>query len=245
VVVEERFDQFIDPRAFRDVDGPGRLLSPAQIEEFNRDGFVVLRGFLDADVVAELRATADRLYADAAGDWIQGAELAEPAVAELLSGDRVQGVIGDLNGPSEILFTFLLRKRREYQLAKAWHQDNVYWDTSDARVMALFFPLTPIHAGNGAISVLAGSHRLGRLYHRPGPHANLICDVSAFRAPQLVELAPGDVMALHSLTLHSSDVNPTPEPRINFGAHFYHRDTRVVRDAHSRKIYGPSDASAT
>jgi ectoine hydroxylase-related dioxygenase (phytanoyl-CoA dioxygenase family) len=61
--------------------------------------------------------------------------------------------------------------------------------------------------------------------------------VSAFREPQVVTLEPGDVMLIHSFTLHCSPANPSSEPRINFGLHFHHRDNRIVRDAPTAAIY--------
>jgi ectoine hydroxylase-related dioxygenase (phytanoyl-CoA dioxygenase family) len=135
------------------------------------------------------------------------------------------------------LLGFLYRKQCTSLVPKQWHQDAAYWDMSDARVMALFTPVTPITKDNGAIHVIPGSHRLGRLFHRPAANHNLVCDTLAFRDPHVVELAPGDVMAIHSFALHCSPVNPSTEQRINFGLHFYNRKTTIVRDAATVATY--------
>jgi ectoine hydroxylase-related dioxygenase (phytanoyl-CoA dioxygenase family) len=136
------------------------------------------------------------------------------------------------------LLGFLYRKQRSHPQPKQWHQDVVYWDHSDGRIMALFTPLTPIRIANGALHVIPGSHRLGRLFHQPSANNySLFCDASAFREPDVVELEPGDVMALHSLTLHYSPENPSDQERINFGLHFYNVNTKIVRDPPTAALY--------
>jgi ectoine hydroxylase-related dioxygenase (phytanoyl-CoA dioxygenase family) len=230
-------DQFVDKRAYADVTASGQTLTESQVDEFNRDGYLVLRQVLDQSEVAPLRLAAERLFATTPGEWISAPEKQDPALRGYAFGRLVQGLIGELNGPSGILLGFLYRKQCTSPVPKQWHQDAAYWDMSDARVMALFTPVTPITMLNGAIHVIPGSHRLGRLFHRPAENYNLVCDTSAFREPHVVELMPGDVMAVHSFTLHCSPANPSPETRINFGLHFYNHQTRIVRDAASASIY--------
>jgi hypothetical protein len=230
-------DQFIDKRAFQDIRGPGRFLTAEQIDTFNRDGCVILRGVFSAARIAELRAAAERLYSQSGGEWVGGPELKNPDLLAHVGSREIQGVIEDLNGPSDVLLGFLYRKLRSDQTPKLWHQDLSYWDSSDARVMALFTPLTEINESNGPIYFIPGSHRLGRLFHTAASNYNLVCDTSAFREPVLAELNVGDVMALHSLTVHSSPGNPSDRIRINFGLHFHNRQTRIVRDAPTAELY--------
>jgi hypothetical protein len=230
-------DQFVDKRAFQEATSSGPRLTAAQVEAFNRDGFLILRQALARSEVEPLRAAAEGLFAAAAGEWISAPEKLHPDLQAYAHGPFVQGVIGELNGPSEVLLGFLYRKQCTSPVPKLWHQDAVYWDMSDARVMAMFTPVTPVNERNGAILVIPGSHRIGRLFHRAASNYNLVCDVSAFREPQVVTLEPGDVMLIHSFTLHCSPANPSPEPRINFGLHFHHRDNRIVRDAPTAAIY--------
>lgn len=230
-------DQFIDKRAYQDIATSGPYLTAEQVSAFNRDGYLVLRQVLTAADIRPLRQAADRLFADTVSEWVGAPEQQHPDLRAYAYGAFVRGVIGELNGLSDIVLGFLYRKQCTSLVPKQWHQDAAYWDSSDARIMALFTPVTPITRGNGAIHVIAGSHRLGRLFHRPGPNYNLVCDESAFREPDVVELAPGDVMVVHSLTLHCSPVNPSTETRINFGLHFHNRETRIVRDAASAALY--------
>lgn len=230
-------DQFVDKRAFQDVAPSGPRLTAAQVAAFNQDGFLILRQALSVGEVETLRRAAEGLFASSDGEWVSAPEKQHPSLQAYAHGPFVQGVIRELNGPSEVLLGFLYRKQCTSPVPKLWHQDAVYWDMSDARVMAIFTPVTPINERNGAIHVIPGSHRLGRLFHRASSNYNLVCDVGAFREPHVVELEPGDVMLLHSYTLHCSPANPSPETRINFGLHFHNRENRIVRDAPTAAIY--------
>jgi phytanoyl-CoA hydroxylase len=230
-------DQFIDKRAYIDVKASGQALTAEQVNSFNRDGYLVLRQVLGGSAVAPLQSAAERLFASTTGEWVSAPEKQDASLHAYAHGPIVQGIIGDLNGASGILLGFLYRKQCTSPVPKQWHQDAAYWDMSDARVMALFTPVTPITTRNGAIHVIAGSHRLGRLFHRPAENYNLVCDTYAFREPRVVELMPGDLMVVHSFTLHCSPANPSAETRINFGLHFYNHQTRIVRDAASAAIY--------
>jgi len=231
-------DQFVDKRAFTNCPVSGQYLSIQQIEDFNRDGYLVIRDVLPIEEIQLLRTAADQLFdTNGGGEWVGGPELKDEALGQYVQSPLVKGVINDLNGESNVLLGFLYRKSRDFSMPKLWHQDGVYWNTSDARVMALFTPLTPIHKGNGAIHVIPGSHRLGRLFHKAAENYNLVCDTAAFRDGVIVEMVPGDIMALHSLTLHQSPPNTTNETRINFGLHFHNTLTRVVRDAPTAELY--------
>lgn len=231
-------DQFIDKRAFQDVTASGPRLNADQVGAFNRDGFLVLRQALTASEVSPLRKAAEGLFASPADEWVSAPEKLHPDLHAYAYGPLVQGLIGELNGPSDVLLGFLYRKQCTSPVPKLWHQDAAYWDMSDARVMAIFTPVTPINERNGAIHVIPGSHRIGRLFHRAATNYNLVCEADAFREPAVVELEPGDVMLLHSYTLHCSPANPSAETRINFGLHFHNRQNRIVRDAPTAAIYG-------
>src|SRR5688572_24071042 len=176
-------DQFIDKRAFQDVTASGPRLTADQVGAFNRDGFLILRQVLSESEVTPLRKAAEGLFASPADEWVSAPEKQHPDLKAYAYGPFVQEIIGELNGPSDVLLGFLYRKQCTSPVPKLWHQDAVYWDMSDARVIALFTPVTPINERNGAIQVIPGSHRLGRLFHRAASNYNLVCEVDAFREP--------------------------------------------------------------
>ena len=225
-----RLDDFIDRRAFEEARAQDGL-DEAQAAVYNRDGFLVLRGALD---VAELKPhleNAQRVRSINPRKVFQP-HLLEPAFADYCQR-RVLPLIDRVNGASQLFESFIFYKKPGETRTKPWHQDGVYWNPSTSRLVAGFVPLTPTTLANGCLHVLPGSHRLGRIHHRiePDGHGldNLVCDIAALRAPEPLELNPGDLALVHTLTIHGSFGNPSDQDWVMLGFHCRHEDTRLER----------------
>ncbi len=107
------------------------------------------------------------------------------------------------------------------------------------RVVAAFVALTPSTLENGCIYCIPGTHKLGRIYHTPHEDEfglqNLVCDISSFRGPVALELEPGDVAFVPTLTVHASFENRCEARRINLGFHRQHEQTNAKCLAPYRK----------
>ncbi len=102
-----------------------------------------------------------------------------------------------------------------------WHQDYGHWyDEGCLRpdMMSIGVALDPMHANNGPLKLLKGSHQLGRIDHVPLGAANGADPEYVERALEQLELvechlAVGDAVVFHCNTLHASSANTSNEPR--------------------------------
>jgi ectoine hydroxylase len=112
-------------------------------------------------------------------------------------------------------------------IAWLWHQDYGYWQTMGSirpdmfSAMVMFDPATP---DNGCLTVLPGSHKLGRLEHRddgdtggelmmtflPNSTMQNVCET--FK-PLPLESEPGDVIFFDCNLMHCSGHNLSPRDR--------------------------------
>jgi len=215
-------DDFIDKRHFEPVE-PAGWLSPDQAAAYNRDGFLILRDHVPADWLARLKGPVERLV-ETGHRSQKDIDQKDAEIAAFVASDPVTGTIELFNGPSALLQAFCFVKLPHEQRTKPYHQDGVYWQTSDSRVACVFVALTEATPDNGCIYFLPGSHRLGRLYHWVQHDEfgleNLECDIAPLPRPVPMVLKPGDAVVAHTLTVHGSFGNATDRPRISLGFHF-------------------------
>jgi len=213
---------------------PTGPLSQQQLERFERDGFLLLEAFLDAEEVALLMSAAQ-----------QDAALAENAYGvEDASGRQTR--LASWNHPSEDVFGALSRSRRvvdsmeqllggevyhyhsklmlkEPRVGGAWewHQDYGYWYQNGCLLpdmASCMVALDPATRENGCLQVLRGSQRLGRLEHgRAGKQTGADPERVAVALQRFelvhVELDPGSAILFHSNLLHASGPNLSERPR--------------------------------
>lgn len=223
-------DQYVDTRHFVPAPATGGI-SEDDRRTFNEKGYCVFRQALDPTSVVTLRNLAvDAFAANDNPYWISAPEARHDAFADFYRSTAVGSIIQALNGPSRMFLGFLLRKPPRDRHEKAWHQDGIYWGGLDQRVCALFTPLTPFTADNGALFAVPGSHLLGRLYHWIERENLLVCNVAGLAEAECVEAEPGDIVAMHSLTVHGSQDNRSPRHRINLGSHWTNTDFEIELD---------------
>ena len=106
-----------------------------------------------------------------------------------------------------------------------WHHDQPYYSVDGEQNVSLWLALDPVPRET-SVEFVAGSHRWGRWFQprrftgedwaRDDEDVEQVPDVDARRGEfDLVgyELAPGDVVAFHFLTLHGAPANASPVHR--------------------------------
>ncbi|WP_125130462.1 phytanoyl-CoA dioxygenase family protein [Microbacterium sp. 10M-3C3] len=198
------------------------LLTDEQVAAFDRDGYVVLRDRVPADLVERLRAASGRWIADgrsgtALADGDPDYNFArrgghdvlfrvnylhskgEEASLELLGSPAILGIAESLAGPSFVpTYESLVFKAAGDGAPIEWHQDAVHPRTR--RIFNVDVYLDDSRIGNGALRVAPGSQR------RP-------VDICALRdeygwdAPGVVqvEMSPGDVLVHDVMIVHGSE----------------------------------------
>lgn len=101
----------------------------------------------------------------------------------------------------------------ETQDLAVWHQDHFYTRGS-RRTLSAWIPLQDTGLREGCLMIMPGSHRLGQLTHDnlvlgKRHHPSAIED----REIRMVPMYKGDVLLMHSLLLHSGQINLSPAMR--------------------------------
>jgi len=235
-------------------------LSQAQLERFERDGFLAGLEVLGPADVAELR---ERL--GAIGERIE--EL-EPRLYEVESAwrERPQEVVLHFLGVwlvdelfhdlifhpavtlpiAQVLGTRRLRFWHDQVFWKPaghpgvvpWHQDYSYWERTGPPAHAtMFIPLDDMNESSGALEFVPGSHEWGLLPQqdfggrRDALLAQLADEQREAFVPQPVTLRAGQGSIHHSHTVHGSGANTGERPRRAIVLNYMADGTRVTDDS--------------
>ncbi|MGI8961470.1 MAG: phytanoyl-CoA dioxygenase family protein [Bryobacteraceae bacterium] len=205
-----------------------------RLDEYQRNGFVLVKGMFDAEEIDLLRRAAkqDReldQHSFGRGDG-------EGGIVRLSlwnhPGDTIYGMFARcetiVNSAEKLLggevyhyHSKMIMKDAKVGGAWAWHQDYGYWYQNGVLFPLLCsasIALDPATRENGCLQVLSGSHHMGRIDHiLTGDQAG--ADLERVREAQkrletlYVEMDPGDVLFFHANLLHRSDQNHSDKPR--------------------------------
>ena len=211
-----------------------RKLSSEEVTAFNRDGNLMVHGFLDSEEANILRraAKADAAFQKNAYDLKDP----EGGVAKLVLWNRAgEDLWGSLarcerlvNAMEQLLGDEVYHYHSKMSIkepftggAWGWHQDYGYWYQNGCLfpdMASVMIAVDPNTKENGCLQLLRGSHKMGRVEHgRFGDQTGADPERTehAMKVLELVyaEMKPGDACFFHSNTLHRSDQNKSPHPR--------------------------------
>jgi len=202
-----------------------RVLSPAQIEQFNRDGYIAGVEVFDAAGVARNRAFFERArVAEAAAGKdakvVLLLHLRYGAAWDVMNHPKIVQAVKDLLGENVVGWgAAFFHKPAHDEATVAWHQDASYWPLTPSKVVTVWLAIDDVDAENAAMQFIAGSHHFGHLTYRssrpdeknvlnqtidnPAQHGRLVDD--CLKAGQI---------SLHSdLLLHGSGPNRSDRRR--------------------------------
>lgn len=166
----------VDPVVWGDGTGP---LPVADVEAYDRDGFLSFEQLLAPDEAADLLVEAHRLAADDRGTsderWVRepgGDEVRSvfevhrlsARFAALVADDRLAGIARQLLGSDVAIHQSRINLKpgfggREFD----WHSDFETWHAEDGlpamRTVSISVALTPNLECNGPLMIIPGSHR--------------------------------------------------------------------------------------
>ena len=212
---------------------PYRQLTAAQVEQFDRDGYVVVPDAFDADLVARvtaeideaeaevealLRASEDeRLFIAEAGaiTFVPHLVTRSPALRSFALHPFFAGVAADLIGPDVNLYwDQAVYKKPQKPRRFPWHQDNGYTYVEPQQYLTCWVALTDATVANGCPQVLPGLHRAGTLAHTYVEPLGYELQLEPDPAEVVVaEVPAGGVVLFSSLTPHLTGPNTTDAVR--------------------------------
>ena len=224
-----------------------RAMAPAQrVGEFERDGYTVFRGF-NADWIERWRPVFMDHYRRHLGQDQHGRGVGQPRavlrgllqeypdlfVPPLVAPamlDFLEGLMGPTVGFDSLQIAITPPvSEREARTVHAWHRDMwalTGW-TRDYLPPNAVNVLTYLQEGPqyGELRVIPGSHRGSRVVGEGG-------STQAQRGEQVVPMAAGDTVVIHSSLLHTTSGNYSGDLRI-FASFFYTRAWLPKRESYA------------
>ena len=218
-----------------------QALTRAQIDAFNRDGFIRgIRVFGDEEI-ADVRAYFDALLATVLAEGgdaysINSAHLSYGRVYDLLGHQRIMPYLQDLLGPDLIGWGahFFCKIPRDPKTV-SWHQDASYWPMTPSKTATVWLAIDDADVQNACMRFIPGSHRHGHLtYHLSEADENNVLfqtvrDAENYGDPVDVELEAGEISIHSDLLLHGSRANRSERRRCGLTLRYCAPDVRALQ----------------
>jgi ectoine hydroxylase-related dioxygenase (phytanoyl-CoA dioxygenase family) len=203
------------------------------VERVEVDGYAMVPDFLDASRVRSLTSALDENVTATAGRGGRRNLLDEPVVRELAYSDEIRRLVSPILGDDAFVVRGILFDKTEGANWKVpWHQDVTIavkhrveidgfgpWSTKQGvlhvqppdhvlqKMLSVRIHLDDCPATNGALRVIPGSHRNGKLAE------TAIAGVIQGRVAVTCEMRPGGALLMRPLLIHSSSASETPAHR--------------------------------
>jgi ectoine hydroxylase-related dioxygenase (phytanoyl-CoA dioxygenase family) len=240
-------------------DAEPTFLTAEQIEQFDRDGYCLVRDAFSEETIARLTAAIDP-WEQGATEFLRTQPNGEVFIAQADSitftvhlvsrSDECRdfsthptllGIARDLVGDSvRMYWDQAVYKKPEPNREFPWHQDNGYAYVEPQQYLTCWIPLTDATLENGCPWIAPGLHRLGTLAHSMGAYGLMCFDSAEHAVP--VEAPAGSAVVFSSLTPHRTGPNLSDQVRKAYivqyaptGAVIHRGVERIVADAPERQ----------
>jgi len=204
-------------------------LTPDQIEQYRRDGYVSpVRVMPEEDAIAlrrEIEAFEAAQGAPIGGKQKTKCALLFPSVYELVSRKELLDAVEDLIGPDILMYqNGAWFKEPDTDAYVSWHQDATYYGMEPLDLVTCWVALSPATPETGCMQVLRGSHRNGQLpveYTEVRPDNLLASGQNTLIEKDESKIAtmplrPGEMSMHHVCLVHSSRPNRGTDRRMGF-----------------------------
>jgi hypothetical protein len=216
-----------------------RILTAAQLDRFNRDGYLMpFRIFSEAEIV-DLRAYFDRLLTKYLAEGkdsysISSAHLRHGRVWDVLTSARITAIVADLLGPTVVAWgSHFFCKMPGDGKTVSWHQDASYWPLTPSKAVTVWLAIDDADRGNACMKYIPGTHVLGHLTYKlsesdPSNVLNqTVPNVEKYGEPVFVELRAGEASLHSDLLLHGSEANTSNRRRCGLTLRYTAGDVRA------------------
>ena len=223
------------------------VLSQAQIDQFDQDGYVVVNDIFSADELRELVTITDAADAEAVavlaaqpneriaisekGAITFAGQLASkiPELRKFVKNPIIMGACRDLVGPNVRMYhDQTVYKQIEKPRRFPWHQDNGYLFVTPQHYLTCWISLNGATIENGCPQVVAGLHKQGTMSHYIVPTLGFECFESPPYAPVIAEVTAGGAVFFSSLAPHLTGPNTSNGVRKAYIVQYAQSDAVVL-----------------
>jgi hypothetical protein len=208
-----------------------RLLSPASVARYHRDGFFFPITVLTAAEAAEYRGRLEAVEAEhggaLTGELRHKPHLLFTWLADLVRRPAILDAVEDVLGPDLLVWSssFFIKNGRDAAFV-SWHQDATYWGLSESDVLTAWVGFTEATIENGAMRMVPGSHTEQLAHRDTFAPDNLLSrgqeievEVDETRGVDVL-LRAGEMSLHHVRMVHGSPPNRSDDRRIGFAIRY-------------------------
>jgi phytanoyl-CoA hydroxylase len=212
-------------------------LTPHQIADYHRDGYLIVRNFLSEAETDKLYkiATVDDAMKKHAFDLNDQTGKKTKLSLWYTPGNDTYGLLTksrrmvdsanllmDGEAPVCHFHSKLMQKEPKVGGAWEWHQDYGYWYKNEFllpdQMISIMIAITEANKANGCLQVIKGTHKMGRIEHgfageQVGASQHYVDLALKTMEHVYVELKAGDALFFHSNLLHRSEANTSDKAR--------------------------------
>lgn len=222
---------------------PLRPITEEEIQAYEHDGVVCLRGLFDQDWVRRMHDASINMMESGKGrvravrkDGEEGQFYGnvfmcaiDPDFMAYRNESPAAEVCATLMRVDEVRFYYdqLFIKDAGTSAPTQWHHDLPFWPFRGTHIASLWLALTPATTETSGLEYLAGSHKWGKFYRATTPDEDpAFMDMSLEPCPNFYErrndpslkflswdMEPGDCLVHHPLTVHGAGGNKSSTRR--------------------------------
>ncbi len=216
-----------------------KVLTQAQIEDFNRDGYVRPLSIFSSAEMTGIRTYFDDLLAKviaAGGDSysISSAHLKYGKVWDILNHPRIVACVKDVLGENVVGWgSHFFCKMPNDGKSVAWHQDSSYWPLTPTKAVTVWLAIDDADPENANMRFVKGSHHFGHVTYRESSVEDHNVLNQSIENPEdfgvIVDnpLKAGQASIHSDLLLHGSEANSSTRRRCALTLRYAAADVRA------------------
>lgn len=217
-------------------------LDDKQIEQFNKDGFLVLKSFANTELCDEILQKAsehlekkqapiesEQEYMKFDNDSITVRRLRqvydrEEIFKNWMTDSKIRPILKQILNDTPVLtlahHNSIMTKMPHESTRTFWHQDRRYWHFQNDNLVSIWLSLGEEYLENGLLEFIPASHKINFTKDRFDENSNFLDSNEENR--ELIKnkvhqnLQKGDVVLFHCKTLHHASKNQSDNAKISF-----------------------------
>ncbi len=231
-----------DIRFFPSQNAAPKVLSTADIETWNRDGYLGPLDVYGAEAINDIRRYFDQLLADALAEGrdsysISSAHLKHARVWEMLTDRRIVDYVSDLLGENVVGWgSHFFCKLPGDGKRVDWHQDCSYWPLTPTKAVTVWLAIDDADLENGGMEVVLGSHTHGLIEFKTSEDRSgnvldqSVSDPERYGSIHHTPLRAGQISIHSDLLLHGSAPNDSDRRRCGLTLRYCPADVTAYLD---------------
>lgn len=256
------------------IDGFAAFDEEADVGRFKRDGYLLIRGALDASEVEDARAGLMYLVAGGDGTFkgVQYEKSVRGRLEELTREERTAAVrklqffvghddrltrLSEHPGLLRVLEAIIgekpglfanqaMVKPARIGREKPWHQDHAYFDLPmGTQIVSAWVSLDEATVENGCMHVIPGSQREGPVIHFSRRDWQICDDQVQTGRITAVPMQPGDILLWDGLLHHGTPPNRSDRGRRALQLHYWPASVEKVPKEERMAVFGSEGKDVT